>query len=111
MNKVIITGGRDYSDYVMFEEVMNVINPSIIVQGGATGADQLAREWADIKELECITYDADWNKNGKAAGPIRNRQMLKDNPDAIVIAFPGGKGTANCIKEAIALNMIVLEVR
>ena len=42
---------------------------------------------------------ADWKRHGRAAGPIRNGEMLKDRPD-LVVAFPGGKGTANMVTQA-----------
>ena len=53
---------------------------------------------------------ANWDLHGKAAGPIRNRTMLNAHPNAIVVAFPGGRGTDNCISEAQARNMTILRV-
>lgn len=107
---VIVTGGRDYRDQAMVDDVLNSFNISLLIQGGAQGADQLALEYAKEKEIAYFTYEADWNKHGKAAGPIRNREMLLANLDAIVVAFPGGLGTENCIKQALQLNMIVFKV-
>lgn len=109
--KIIVTGGRYYKDYAMLDDVLNLFpQVSCIIQGGATGADLLAREYAKDNDIKCKTYDAEWDIHGKAAGPIRNRIMLKENKDSIVIAFPGGKGTENCIQEAVKLNMIILRV-
>lgn len=108
--KIIITGGRDYDDKIMVQEVLDLLKPTMIVQGGAFGADQLARNYAEFYKIECITVSADWDTHGKAAGPIRNREMLKAYPDAVVVAFPGGRGTDNCVKTAVAMNMIVLRV-
>ena len=108
--KLIITGGRDYNDYAMVVDVLNHLNPSVVIQGGATGADALAREWALDNGKEVITYNADWDIHGKSAGPIRNKQMCSEHKDAILIAFQGGKGTENCVNEAVKLNMIVLRV-
>lgn len=107
---IIVTGGRKYDDYVMVQEVLDFLNPDLIIQGGATGADGLARIWADETGTQVVTLDADWEKHGKVAGPIRNKEMILANPDAIVVAFPGGKGTENCVKTAVGLNRIVLRV-
>ena len=61
--------------------------------------------------IEQIEVRADWEKHGKAAGAIRNQQMLDDyHPDA-VIAFPGGRGTADMIKRARARMIDVIEIK
>jgi hypothetical protein len=111
MKDVIVTGGRDYSDANMVEDVLDLFDIGLLIQGGASGADRLAEMYADAHSIESVTIEADWDKHGRAAGPIRNKEMLKRYPNAIVIAFPGGAGTQNCIKTAISLNMIVLEVK
>lgn len=107
--KVIVTGGRDYEDYNMVADVLEFLNPEIVIQGGASGADKLADEWAS-EFSKSITVEADWKTHGKAAGPIRNKQMLDSHPDAVVVAFPGGKGTENCVSLAKSKNMIILRV-
>lgn len=108
--KIIVTGGRDYSDVVTVVDVLDALMPTAIVEGGATGADHLARCWARRVGVPHHTVAADWVKHGKAAGPIRNGEMLKEHPNAIVIAFPGGKGTEDCVKQARKLKRIVLRV-
>jgi hypothetical protein len=71
-----------------------------IIQGGATGADKSAYDWAVVNFAQCREYPADWGKHGNAAGPIRNQQMLdKEKPD-LVLAFPGGYGTQDMLKRA-----------
>lgn len=110
MKDVIVTGGRDYDDWAMVQEVLNLFDIGLLIQGGASGADSDAKEYARLNNIECVTVAADWNKHGKAAGPIRNKEMLLKYPNAIVVAFPGGAGTANCVKTAVALNRIVLQV-
>lgn len=111
MKTVIVTGGRDYDDFAMVADVLEALSPERIVQGGALGADQNARRWAEASGVECVTVEADWDKHGKAAGPIRNREMLERfRGDSLLVAFPGGKGTENCVKTAVALNYVVLRV-
>lgn len=111
MRTIIVTGGRNYNDHVIVQEVLNIINPDLIVQGGAFGADELARRYAQIHGIQCITIEANWNLHGRFAGPKRNIEMLEMYPTAIVVAFPGGKGTENCIKEASKRNKIILQVK
>ena len=109
MKKVIITGGRDYGDLGMVREVLDFINPDLVIHGGCTGADDMANEWAIELDVNRVCYPYLY-EYGKAGGPIRNKRMCEEHPDAIVIAFPGGKGTESCVREAVKLNRIVLRV-
>lgn len=78
-----------------------------IISGGAKGADTLAIKWAIENDCEYKVFNADWRSFGRAAGPIRNKQMLvQGNPD-LVIAFPGGKGTAHMIMISKEANVPV----
>jgi hypothetical protein len=69
----------------------------IIIAGGARGADECAIEWAVVNWCRFQEFPADWDKYGKAAGMIRNRQMLEEGKPDLVIAFPGGRGTAGMV--------------
>lgn len=72
----------------------------VFITGGARGADRNAEIWAEQRGYPVRVYPADWDKHGKKAGPIRNQEMLdKEDPD-LVVAFPGGSGTANMISKA-----------
>jgi hypothetical protein len=79
------------------------------MRGGARGADALAKEWAkthpDIVRWGC---KAEWKKYGPAAGPLRNQRMLEWLPD-LVVAFSGGKGTADMVRRARAGSIEVIE--
>ncbi len=110
MKDIIVTGGRNYDDWVMMQDVLSLFDIGCLVQGGASGADQLALEYAKLNNIDYHTIEADWEKHGKAAGPIRNTEMLAKYPNAVVVAFPGGKGTADCVKQAVSRNMVVLMV-
>lgn len=108
---VIVTGGRNYKNDRLVNKVLSSLNNVVtVVQGGANGADFLARQWARGAGVACLTFDADWEGDGKAAGPIRNGVMLKANPTAIVVAFPGGKGTEDCVRQAKSRGHVVLRV-
>lgn len=83
----------------------------VLINGGAKGADRLAEEWGTAKPGVVVnTYYADWKKHKRAAGPIRNVEMLKDSRPNCVIAFPGGNGTAHMVKIAKKAGVPVMEV-
>jgi hypothetical protein len=108
--KVIVSGGRDYNDADSIFEVLRQLEPTLIIHGGCSGADALAASYAVRLGIECRSYCADWSTHGRAAGPIRNRKMLEENQDAILVVFPGGAGTANCAKTADSLGMTIIRV-
>jgi hypothetical protein len=98
--RVLVCGGRDYSDSEYLFQALDAVNPDEICHGGARGADELAGAWAKSRSIKCKVFHADWAKHGKGAGPIRNKQMLVEFKPDCVIAFPGGRGTANMISQA-----------
>lgn len=108
--RVLICGGRDYTDWETFrdkleaialerfprtpeDEYGNYLYAVTIIQGDAKGADHLAVSWAMVNWAHLLSFPADWDKYGKRAGYIRNKQMLDEGKPDLVIAFPGGKGT------------------
>lgn len=80
-----------------------------IIHGAARGADTLAAEWASLANVPVKAYPANWERDGVAAGPIRNRLMLLDGKPDFVIAFPGGLGTADMVKIARDAGIQVME--
>jgi YspA, cpYpsA-related SLOG family len=110
---VLVCGGRDYQNRVHLERVLDTLSAereiTQIIQGGAPGADQLAANWANLCGITCLLVIADWARYGRSAGPLRNAEMLKRKPD-LVVAFPGGAGTANMVNQARAAGVEVLEV-
>lgn len=99
---VIVTGSRDWTDAALLGRALAAYKPELLVEGGARGADTLAREWAQAADISCITIPANWNRWGKAAGARRNIEMLEFYPDALVVAFPlpQSRGTWHCVFEA-----------
>lgn len=99
--RMLVCGGRDFGDFSYLEHTLNKCrtwwNITTVITGGAKGADTLAERWAMRNQLELIVCLADWTKYGKAAGMIRNKEMLQHAPD-VVVAFPGGAGTENMIR-------------
>lgn len=112
--RVLVCGGRDFTDKDLMFDFLDKheadYGPYTVIQGGARGADALAKEWANDLNLPVEEYKADWLLYGKAAGPIRNKQMLDEGKPDLVIAFPGGRGTQNMIQQAIKAGVKVITV-
>lgn len=92
--------------------------PTALYEGGAEGADTDSRHVARRSGLPVVTFPADWTRHGKAAGPIRNSAMLAGQhptqgqlePPAMVVAFPGGVGTADMVAKAHRAGLPVLDL-
>lgn len=100
--RLLICGGRDYDDFERVHLVLKGMPVPIttIIEGGASGADHCAAMFARAADIPLETYKADWKTYGRYAGPLRNTRMLTEGKPDMVIAFPGGKGTANMIMQA-----------
>lgn len=107
--KVLVCGGRGYANRDCLFEVLDSFHKktpiTMLIQGGARGADELAKFWALERKVMSQEYPAQWSLYGKAAGSIRNAQMLNDGRPDAVIAFPGGSGTADMLRKARAFGV------
>jgi hypothetical protein len=108
-NTVLVCGGRDFDNERYLFRVLDGLHKARpierIIQGGARGADQLARVWAISRNVLFDTYDADWATHGRKAGPIRNQLMLDEGQPGLVVAFDGGRGTADMLRRAKAAGV------
>jgi hypothetical protein len=120
---VIVTGGRDYHDYARVFAVLDELNVGDRItrlhEGAARGADTLAWDWHwERFGGGSIRHPARWDLHGKRAGPIRNAEMLAAAIDEaqecgaslLVVAFPGGVGTADMVAKARRAGVEVREV-
>lgn len=106
--RVIICGGRDFSDrnfcFSQLRQLLASYENIEIVSGHAKGADTFGEEYAEENGLKVSVFKPDWKLYGRAAGPIRNRQMLEyaEEENPVVIAFWNGKskGTENMIRQS-----------
>lgn len=112
--KVIIAGGRDFEDYELLKAELNLIlcirvmrEDLEIVSGGAKGADALGERYAKEYNVPVKVFKADWNKHGKAAGPIRNAEMAKYAQGCIVFWDGKSNGTWNMIQAARNHSLIL----
>ena len=112
--RVLVCGGRNYQDYSVVEHALDDYhkehNITVIIHGAATGADTLGERWAKANEIPYCGIPAKWKKHGNSAGPIRNKWMADNMRVQHVIAFPGGRGTENMIKEAKNKEISVTEI-
>lgn len=117
--RILVCGGRDYQDKARVWAVLDELCgskeelppiPVVIIHGGAQGADALADSWAVHNWVAVEEYLAQWDKHGRAAGPIRNQLMLDQGKPDLVIAFPGGRGTADMVRRAKAAGVLVKQI-
>jgi len=111
--RVLVCGGRNYDDRAAIYDALDWLHLrhrfTVLIAGGARGADSIAADWANLRGISTQIYMAEWERLGRKAGPIRNQRMVKEgNPD-LVVAFPGGKGTAGMIALARTAGVKVME--
>lgn len=114
----LVCGGRNYTDGPTVLRVLTELmeargRPEALIHGDATGADTLAKTWALLAKVEPRPYSVtktDWNKFGRAAGSLRNQQMLDEGKPTLVVAFPGGPGTADMSRRALRANVELIEI-
>lgn len=118
MSTVIVTGGRHYADrdalHAALGQLRAQLGFTLLIAGDATGADALALEWAHKNRIAATRFEADWAAHGKAAGPRRNAAMLREAQACcgvtplVVVAFPGGAGTADMVRRATRAGVTVI---
>ena len=120
--RVLVCGGRDYGKrwdehlsefiidshllhnlYSVLKDIKDTRVPEghelVIVHGAARGADSMASTWAKTQHIKEMPFPADWS-GGRSGGIQRNIQMLEDSEPSLVVAFPGGAGTAHMVSLA-----------
>jgi cysteine synthase len=102
--RIVVTGGRNFDDEQYLRKHLDAIHKKSpvtqLIHGAASGADSLAARWASDRAIPQVAVPANWKAHGRAAGPIRNGEMLLDYEPDLVVAFKGGAGTADCIRQA-----------
>lgn len=131
---VLVTGGRDYTGQSRLWAALDMLRREVpegmalcIVEGGATGADAIARRWLEARRdtpgatLYAKRFHADWAMihdcrehahDLLGAGPCRNGRMVawvasRRSDDKRVLACPGGIGTADCVEKARNAGLFV----
>lgn len=110
--RVLVCGGRNYDDYESLATCLSAVQVTrepftVLIHGGASGADTLADTYARRHNIPVLVFDADWKTHGRAAGPKRNKKMLTEGAPDLVMAFPGKVGTKNMVALAVAAGVEV----
>jgi hypothetical protein len=112
--KVIVCGSHLYSQPNFIRQWLDWYHSGkrikTLIEGGALHVDAIAGAWAVEHAIEHHKVKAEWTVYGLHAGPKRNAEMLLHGPH-VVIAFPGGNGTANMVRQARAAGVPVIEVQ
>jgi len=115
--RVVCTGGRDYTDSRCVKQELDryASQAHVFVGDCPTGVDYMVRQWCIARAGEgdpgFTVYRADWKVHGRRAGPLRNLLMLfAAGKDALLLSFPGGRGTAHCTRSAHLMKMRVLDM-
>lgn len=103
--RILVCGDRNWSDFnIIKRELSKYPNGTIIIEGDCRGADNIGEYIAKQLGFEVIKFPANWEKYGKSAGPIRNRQMLIEGKPDLILAFhsniQNSRGTKNMIETA-----------
>ena len=113
---VLVTGGRDYAnEYEECEALDRLLEAAegrhlrmVVIQGGASGADAIARQWAWNNNVRLVNERANWAIDGKGAGPRRNQRMIDRHTPDLCLALPGGTGTADMVERCVKARIPVL---
>lgn len=113
--KLLVCGSRDYSDNETLSRELSEIHSlrpiTLLIQGGAKGADTMARLWATRNGIPVREFKADWAKHHKGAGPIRNQQMLDEGKPDEMTAFINkplieSRGTLDMVKRGLTAGLL-----
>jgi len=110
LSKIGVVGSRSFNYYKLLCSYLDKYQPSVIVSGGAKGADSLAERYAKEHDIPTVIYKPEWNKYGKRAAYIRNK-LIVENSDLIIAFWDGtSKGTKMIIDIAKKLCKEVIVV-
>ena len=117
--RLIIAGSRNFDDEETFRKVMALVDrlidsayldfPSEVVSGTCRGADTMGERWAKDHGHPIKRFPADWKQYGKAAGPIRNKEMAEYGDALILLWKPSSSsGSLSMFNEAIKKNLPIV---
>jgi len=99
--RLAVVGSRGFDDFDLFVKIMNrirIVNSiDCIVSGGAKGVDSMAKHYADVNDISTSIFLADWDKHGKGAGYIRNKDIWDDSDMYLCIWDGKSRGTKHSI--------------
>ena len=110
-----IVGCRKYSDYKRFCSIVDKWitahgKPITIISGGASGVDTMAERYANENGIDFIVFKADWQKYGRAAGPVRNKQIVSEATHILALPSADSVGTRDTIAKSKGKHVTVVEI-
>lgn len=107
-----IVGYRGYTNYEEFsqhidEYIKEIGKPDFIISGGARGADTMAEKYALEHQIPTKIFKPDWDKHGKAAGIMRNTDIIQNSTHVIAFLSPKSIGTVDSINKAKKFNKLL----
>lgn len=109
--RLIIAGGRDFTDYEMLRSEADKIQHDEVVSGCARGADRLGERYATERRKKLRQFPANWRRHGKAAGPIRNTEMANNAEALLAFWDERSRGTLNMINTARSKGLSVTVIK
>jgi hypothetical protein len=113
--KVLVCGGRDWRDADFIASTLDRLHAARgpferLIHGGARGVDRLAGKWA--REHGVLEWDflPEWHRARAQDGLTRNQRMIVEGSPDLVIAFSGGRGTADMVERARGARIEVIEI-
>jgi len=110
--RLLVCGGRYFADEVFLRAQMNAAigqrRNVVVIHGDAPGADRLADKIAREAGVPIVRFRAGWSL-GRRAGPIRNQRMIDEGRPDLVLAMPGGDGTADMVRRALAAGIPTIQ--
>ena len=99
--RIAIVGSREFPEMDMVREFVAALpSDAVVISGGARGVDSVAEEAAGTRGLETVIFPAEWDRHGKKAGFLRNKDIVAA-ADKVVAFWDGkSKGTAHTIRLA-----------
>ncbi len=112
--RVLVCGGLMYMDRARIFSTLDQLHREpgieIVLHGGASGADLLCLAWADANAVPAIAFQTNWSRDGRLATEKRNQRMLAEGRPHLLVAFPGGKGTAELVRMAQEAQLQVIAI-
>ncbi len=129
--RFLVTGGRDFDNFHLVRfALLQMPETATLVHGACSGADSLCAEFWGNLNRKCEAHPADWsncapncptfpshrgvNSRGqefcRTAGKRRNQEMLESGGE-LLVAFPGGGGTADMVRRATKAGIKILDLR
>ncbi len=117
--KIVVAGPRDYKNERLVRAYLDLHFLELefagkgelsILEGGATGVDTFARQWAEDNNIPHETEKAEWDKYGKRAGPYRNAIMAQKGNELVAFTTGYTPGTYNMIQQMKGMKKKVIVV-